>query len=110
MAYASSLTKLTVGDNVRFTLGRLAVLSPPDRRRLENRVGVVQGYWNHTRKLTVYFPADADRSELRIMSVDPRQLERVAEAAAETETPPQITEETSGDERLSQEDMDNLFG
>jgi hypothetical protein len=110
MANESSITKMTEVDNVRFTQGRLSVLSPPDRKRLENRVGVVQGYWNHTRKLTVYFPADGDRSELRILSVDPRQLERVSEEKAKAETPPQITEETSGDAKLSQEDTDNLFG
>ena len=110
MAYESSITTLTVGDNVRFTQERLSVLSPSDRKRLENRVGVVQGNWNYTRKLTVYFPAESDKQELRILSVDPRQLERVSDETPETETPPQIAKEASGDEKLSQEDMDNLFG
>lgn len=109
MAYENSLTTLSPGDKVRFKEERLAVLTPSDRKRLENRVGVVQGRWNYSRKLTVHFPEDAGRSELRIMSVEPNQLERVfeepqAEAAAE------ITQAPSGEEKLSQEDLDNLFG
>jgi len=109
MAYESSITTFSQGDKVRFKDERLSVLTPPDRKRLEGRVGVVQGRWNYSRKLTVHFPEDGGRSELRIMSVDPSQLERVMEEA-KAEMAPEITEAASGEERLSQEDMDNLFG
>jgi hypothetical protein len=101
---------LSLGDKVRFTAERLSVLAQPDKKRLEGRVGVVQGRWNYTRKLTVYFPNESDRPELRILSVDPRQLERVSEDAIKTDMAPTIVEAASGDEKLSQEDMDNLFG
>ena len=110
MAYASSLTQISLDDKVRFTDERLSVLTPPDRKRLEGRIGVVQGYWNFSRKLTVYFPQDGVRSELRILSVDPRQLEQVAENLIGTDMAPDITDAVSGDDKLSQEDLDNLFG
>jgi hypothetical protein len=103
MAYESSITTLSEGDKVRFTAERLSMLAPADRKRLEGRVGVVQGRWNHTRKRTVYFPEDGGRSELRILSVEPNQLERVVMDAAQPDVPP-------ADDKLSQEDMDNLFG
>ncbi len=119
MAYASSLTQISLGDTVRFTEERLSVLTPSDRKRLLGRMGVVQGNWNFSRKLTVYFPEDGGRRELRILSVDPRQLEPVPatliatdiEAAIQidTEIEPAVAEAPSGDETLSQEDMDNLF-
>ena len=48
------------------------------------------------------------RAELRILMVDPRQLERVVEIATFTEVLPEIVDD--GDARLSQEDTDNLFG
>jgi len=109
MAYASSITSISLGDKVRFKEERLSVLTPPDRKRLEGRVGVVQAYWNFTRKLTVFFPEDGDRPELRILSVDPRQLEQVTEYLIETEIKPEIADAANGDEKLSQEDTDNLF-
>jgi len=110
MAYESSIITLSEGDKVRFTAERLSMLAPADRKRLEGRVGVVQGRWNYTRKRTVYFPEEGGRSELRILSVDPRQLERVSIEAAQPEVPPANLEAPSGDEKLSQEDLDNLFG
>jgi hypothetical protein len=114
MAYESSQTSISLNDQVRFKEERLAVLAPADRKRLEGRVGVVQGYWNHTRKLTVSFPEDGGRSELRIMSVDPRQLERVLTAPVEPEAAPEAESSASpdlaADEPMSQEDTDNLFG
>ena len=110
MAYASSITSISLNDKVRFTEDRLAVLTPSDRKRLEGRVGVVQSYWNFTRKLTVYFPEERGRPELRILSVDPRQLEQVAENLLESEMAPDIADVASGDDPLSQEDTDNLFG
>lgn len=110
MAYASSLTQISLGDKVRFTQERLSVLTPLDRKRLEGRIGVVQGFWNFSRKLTVYFPEDGGRRELRIPSVDPRQLEQVAEGLIVSKKEPDITKPTSSDERLSQDDTDNLFG
>ena len=99
---------MTPGDQVRFKEERLAVLTPPDRRRLEGRVG--QGYWSMTRKLTVAFPEDSGRAELRILSVDPRQLERVADNGTQAEVEPNPADEVDGGSKLSQEDTDNLFG
>ncbi|MDR3369118.1 hypothetical protein [Rhodoferax sp.] len=125
MAYESAITTLSRDDKVRFTAERLSILSPADRKRLEGRIGVVQGRWNYTRKLTVYFPEDGRRAELRILSVEPSQLERVVEEIVMPDVPPPSAESAStdgastvvanteaphGDERLSQEDMDNLFG
>lgn len=111
MAYESSITNISLQDRVRFKDERLVILTPADRKRLEGRVGVVQGYWNFTRKLTVCFPQDGSRSELRILSVDPRQLERVMEGIDQTEVDPKISKEASSDNTtLSQEDTDNLFG
>lgn len=113
MTYENSRLHISLNDKVRFKEERLCVLSPSDRKRLEGRVGVVQSYWNFTRKLTVCFPEDSGRRELRILSVDPRQLEQVAQtehAVAEPDIEPKIAPEASGEERLSQEDMDNMFG
>jgi len=134
MAYESSIRALTEGDKVRFTQERLSVLTPPDRKRLEGRVGTVQGRWNYTRKLTVYFPEEGNRSELRIMSLEPNQLERVVEEVATPDVPSDdaelaseeasraesastepantevtTTEAASGGEQLSQEELDKLF-
>lgn len=86
------------------------MLAPGDRKRLSGRVGVVQGYWNFTRKLTVIFPEDAGRPLLRILSVDPSQLERVAEDIGPAGGEPVVEDEAIGDTKLSQEDTDNLFG
>ncbi len=110
MAYESSITPISLNDKVRFKEERMAVLTPSDRKRLEGRVGVVQSYWNSTRKLTVYFLEDKGRPELRILSVDPRQLEQVAENLLERKMAPDIADAASGDTKLSQEDTDNLFG
>ena len=110
MALEISLTQIALNDKVRFKQERLAVLTPPDRKRLEGRVGVVQGFWGSSRKLTVNFPEDLGRSVLRILSVDSRHLEKMVEVLIETERAPEIAEVASGDERLSQEDMDNMFG
>ncbi|MBP9058802.1 MAG: hypothetical protein KBF98_00640 [Rhodoferax sp.] len=106
----SPLTQISLGDFVRFQAERLAMLAPADRRRLEGRVGLVQGYWNSTRKLTVAFAQDGGRAELRILSVDPRQLERVVDTPMPTAAEANIPEPTDGDAKLSQEDTDNLFG
>lgn len=110
MALERSTTQISQDDKVRFKEERLSVLTLSDRRRLEGRVGVVQGYWNFTRKLTVYFPEEGGRRELRILSVDPRQLENVVETLIETDLAPETAPVAGGEERLSQEDMDNLFG
>lgn len=110
MAHERSTTQILQDDKVRFKEERLSILTLSDRRRLEGRVGVVQGYWNFTRKLTVYFPEDGGRRELRILSVDPRQLENVAKGLIEADMAPETAPAESGEERLSQEDMDNMFG
>ena len=110
MQYENSFVKFTPGDLVRFTDERLAMLATADRKRLQGRVGLVQAYWNFTRKLTVAFPEDAGRSGLRILSVDPRQLERVAENVVDNRIEPVVADDGVGDAKLSQEDTDNLFG
>ena len=110
MLFENSLTNLALGDQVCFKEERLSLLTSADRRRLEGRVGVVQCRWNFTRKLTVLFPEDADRTLLRILSVDPRQLERVAGSDISMGGVPEIADEVSNDAKLSQEDTDNLFG
>jgi hypothetical protein len=123
MAYQSAISTLSTGDQARFTAERLSMLAPADRKRLEGRVGLVQGRWNHTRKLTVCFPEEGGRSELRILSVEPNQLERVSSAVTQAEVTPAPApapvpvpvpvatevEPPSGGEKLSQEDMDKLF-
>ena len=110
MPYETALSTIAPGDKVRFTAERLSVLTAPDRKRLEGRVGEVQGYWNYTRKLTVYFPQDGSRPELRILGLDSRQLERVSKEITKSDSPPETTDAASGDGKLSQEDTDNLFG
>jgi len=103
-----SLERISLNDRVRFKDERLGVLTPADRGRLEGRIGVVQGYWNTNRKLTVHFPQDGDRFELRIMSVDVRHLERLDGPPAPSTPPPQ--EPVGAGEKLSQSDTDDLFG
>lgn len=102
--------RLPIDATVRFTNDRLSVLTAPDRRQLEGRIGVVQGYWNGTRNLTVYFPQDGHRVEIRLLRVDPRHLELVEEPAPTAEAEPQIGDETGGNEKLSQSELDDLFG
>lgn len=102
--------RLPINAKVRFTNERLSVLTPPDRRQLEGRIGVVQGYWHETRKPTVYWPQDGHRVELRLLRVDPRHLELVEEAPATAEAEPQISDDSGGDEKLSQSELDDLFG
>ena len=118
-------TNFPLNANVRFTQERLSLLAPRDRQGLEGRVGVVQTDGNVIRKPTVYFPAEGARQELRLFRVDPRHLEQVestpeSEAAfaveepmdsvnTETSTDEQVTPPGSGD-KLSQSDMDALFG
>lgn len=102
--------QLPINAKVRFTNDRLSVLTPPDRRQLEGRIGVVQGYWHETRKPTVYWPQDGNRLELRLLRVDPRHLELVEEAAPAAEADAQISDESGGNEKLSQSELDDLFG
>lgn len=109
MAFASVLSNIAPGDQVRFKDEQLSILTPADRKRLEGRVGEVQGRWNSTRKLTVLFPEEAGRPLLRILSVDPSHLERVSERIGLTE-PPEVADEGGSNAKLSQEDTDNLFG
>ena len=77
--------KFPLNSKVRFTEDRLSLLMPMDRKRLENRIGVVQGYWNYTRKPVVYFEEEGGRSELRLLRVDPRHLEQVEESSFQNE-------------------------
>lgn len=96
---------------VRFTQERLSILSPRDRKSLEGRVGVVEGYWNFTKKPTVSFPEDNGRPQIRLLKVDPQHLELVEEAPAPPVAEPQI--EAAADDanrKLSQDELDDLFG
>jgi len=99
-----------VDAKVRFTQERLSVLMAPDRRRLEGRVGTVQGRWQGTRKLTVYFPQDGSRAELRILQMDPRHIEWAEEPPVTEELPAPIVDEAPGEQKMSQEELDKLFG
>lgn len=110
MAFENSLSNISLGDHVRFNEDRLALLTAADKKRLEGRVGEVQGYWNSTRKLIVAFPEESGRPALRILGVDPRHLERVVEKESPTETASQVDAAIKGDAKLSQDDLDNLFG
>jgi hypothetical protein len=122
-------TALPLNAKVRFTQERLSVLTPRDRQGLAGRVGVIQTDGNLTRKPTVYFSADETRLDIRLFRVDPRHLELV-------ESPPQAEQEPTQDDdatdstptkevdktaaaqasepegggKLSQSEMDDLFG
>lgn len=102
--------RLPINAKVRFTNDRLSVLTPPDRRQLEGRIGIVQGFWHETRKPTVYWPQDGNRVELRLLRVDPRHLELVEEAPATAEPEPQISDDSDANKKLSQSELDDLFG
>lgn len=110
MTIENSLVRISLGDHVRFREERLALLTAADKRRLEGRVGVVQGYWNSNRKLIVAFPEHSGRPVLRILGVDLRQLERVVEEEIPGRVASKVDAETTGDARLSQDDSDKLFG
>ena len=97
-----------VKQAVRFTQERLDVLSPPDRQRLQGRVGVVEGFYKGTRKPIVYFPATQGQTDLRLFGVDPRQLELVSDL------PSPLHESGVSDARddsttVSQSEADHLF-
>ena len=108
---------------VRFTQQRLAVLAPRDRRGLAGRIGVIQlTEGSSARKVTVYFPADGSRPDLRLFRVDSSHLEVVegpppAEQQspsgpdAKPATPPPGTSSAAAadDDNLSQDDLDKLF-
>lgn len=111
-----------MGSKVRFTHERLSILTPRDRQGLAERVGLVQTDGNVVNKPTVYFPEEGAKPELRLFRVDPRHLELV-ESPLPSETTTRIdggtnidrndnseTVASEGDGRLSQSDMDNLFG
>lgn len=114
-----------VNSKVRFTQERLSVLSPRDRQGLAGRLGVTLTDSKFVGKPTVYFPAVADKPELRLFRVDPRHLELV-ERPPETVTPQSFGENPNqagpanrtadaelatpgGGGNLSQEDLDNFF-
>lgn len=116
--------KLPINATVRFTQERLAVLRLSDRARLENRVGVIQGYIRNGRKPTVHFPAECDRTVLRLFLVDRSHLELVAlpEPADEgvNAAPTHRTEfetdamstpqaEPEGEKAMTQDELDALF-
>jgi hypothetical protein len=102
--------RFPVDAKVRFTQERLSVLMLQDRRRLEGRIGIVQGYWQGTRKPTVYFPQDGARSDLRLLQLDPRHLELIGEISADSESQDHMVDKASDDEEMSQKDLDDLFG
>lgn len=102
--------QLPINAKVRFTNDRLSVLTAPDRRQLEGRIGIVQGYWHDRKKPTVYLPQDGQRVEIRLLRVDPRHLELVEEAAPMMEADAPIPDGAGGDKKLSQSELDDLFG
>jgi hypothetical protein len=99
-----------IDAKVRFTQERLSALMFQDRRRLEGRIGIVQGYWQGTRKPTVYFPQDGARSELRLLQIDPRHLELVGDISDDSESQAHFADKSGDDQKMSQKDLDNLFG
>jgi hypothetical protein len=95
---------------VRFTQERLSILSPRDKKSLDGRIGVVEGYWNGTRKPTVNFSEDGGRGKLRLLRVDPQHLELVEASPVQTEIGPKIGDDSDANRKLSQSELDNLFG
>lgn len=102
--------KFPLNSKVRFTQERLSILTPRDRKNLEGRIGVVQTYLSFAKKPVVYFPEDGGRVEIRLLQVDPRHLELVANdsSIAEIETTPG-QDDDDANRKLSQDEMDNLF-
>ena len=96
-------------DKVRFMRERLDALTAQDRRRLEGRIGVVQGFHKGTRKPVVYFPQIQDQSDLRLFGVDPRQLEVAFDEGAQPNEPVQLSDQTVISDKLSQDETDHLF-
>ena len=112
-------------SKVRFTLERLSVLTPRDRQGLAGRIGITQTDCKFVVKPTVYFPAIADKPELRLFRVDARHLELVESPpesamparvdAVENQTAlanpsnPQEAAAPEGGGNLSQEDLDGFF-
>lgn len=107
------LSRLLPQTKVRFAAARLAVLSLPDRRRLEGRVGIVQPYRKISKKPYIYFPTDDSRDEIRL-EVDRGHLEIVELPPPEPEVnpipemPSEKPQTESGN--LSQSELDDLFG
>ena len=106
-------TAFPLGAKVRFTLERLSVLTPRDRKGLAGRIGVVQTDGKLVKKPTVYFPAEGALPELRLFRVEPVQLE-IVELPPAPETPLPASAEASpppadGGDNLSQSDLDKLF-
>ena len=85
-------------------------MTPRDRKSLEGRIGVVQSYLSFAKKPVVYFPEDGGRVEIRLLQVDPRHLELVEGEASRAEIEPALVDETDPNRKLSQDEMDNLFG
>lgn len=111
---------------VRFTQKRLYVLTPRDRQNLAGRIGITQTDGALVRKPTVYFPADGVNPELRLFRVDPSHLELI-EAPSDTKMTPSLINSKNGSDtshgtadvepstfdgggKLSQSEMDSLFG
>jgi hypothetical protein len=102
--------RIPIDAKVRFTQERLSALMPQDRRQLEGRIGTVQGHWQGTKNPTVYFAQDSSRTQLRLLKIDPRHLELVTEISAPDVPQATAIDETGVDEKMSQEELDNLFG
>lgn len=110
---------------VRFTQGRLSVLTPRDRQGLAGRIGVTQTDGTLVRKPTVYFPTDGAKLEIRLFRVDPSHLELVENSPTSEITPDLNNDEENSDlthgtaeletsapdggGNLSQSEMDTLF-
>lgn len=101
--------RFQLNANVRFTQERLSILTPRDRKSLEGRIGVVQSFLVFTKKPVVYFPEDNGRVEIRLLQVDPRHLELVADASPSAASNPALGDQRDAEGKLSQDEMDDLF-
>lgn len=84
-------------------------MTPRDRKSLEGRIGVVQSFLGFTKKPVVYFPEDNGRVEIRLLQVDPRHLELVADASPSAASNPALGDQRDAEGKLSQDEMDDLF-
>jgi len=96
-------------DKVPFTQERLDALTAQDRRCLEGRLTVAQGFHNGTKKPIVSSPQTQDHSDLRLLGVDYRQLEAASEEGVRPDDPFQLSDQTVIGDRLSQDETDCLF-
>jgi len=96
-------------DKIPFTQEPLNALTAQDRRRLEGRLTVAQGFHNGTKKSIVYSPHTQGHSDLRLFGVDFRQVEVASEAGVRPDDPVQLSDQTVIGDKLPQDETDRLF-